>query len=550
MLAPREGLVASGISFQRVRDSGTTGWRFVRLFAAGFIWLQVTLAFCPAHAQPPAPARSLARSYLAGAQKALAAGDSATALEQLNQAVKADSTYADAYLLLGLTEFQHGATAKAIEHYKRALELQPGSYSAHYNLALAYLRERKLQDGRAQLEQAVRLDPKQADAAYDLGVVLLELGQPAAALPHLVRARKLNPQRPDVAFNIVRAELEAGRVAEARSEAQASARQLGSDFQWSAAIGQLFLKNAQPGDASVYLHQAHLLRPDDDEVRHQLAGAYLESRQAEQVLETIGEPKTGDDHYLRGSAYYLDHRFPEADQESELALAQAPGNPQFLVLRVRILQRAGQQHEALELAQKAIAAAPNWDEPYYLAGVSLYFIRLYGEAGQSLARAAELNPNSARALFMESVALSNQGKPAEAQKCLRRAIALQPDNGRLHCHLGILLARENEYGEAEASLRRAIQLKPGYALPHYELAKLLVHSMQWRTAAQELEQAVTEDPNLSAAYYQLARVYAKLGEAGKSERMLAEFRKIHQQENDAQAADQAVDEDTRKETEF
>jgi len=112
-----------------------------------------------------------------------------------------------------------------------------------------------------------------------------------------------------------------------------------------------------------------------------------------------------------------------------------------------------------------------------------------------------------------------------------------------------LLARENEYAEAEASLRRAIQLKPGYGLPHYELAKLLVHSVQWKAAAQELEQALTEDPNLSAAYYQLARVYAKLGETGKSERMLAEFRRIHQQENDSQAADQAVDEDTRKETE-
>ncbi len=539
-----------GISLLRIQESGTLVCRMARLVGAGFVLLQITAVFYVANAQQPLPGRSLARSYFAAAQKALATGNSAAALEKLNQAVKADSTYADAYLLLGLTEFQHGDTARAIEHYKRALELQPRTYSGHYNLALAYLRERRLQDGRAQLEQAVNLDPKQADAAYDLGLVLLELGQPAAALPHLVRARRLNPRRPDVAFNIVRAELEAGRVAEARSEAQASATQLGPDFQWNAAIGQLFLKNAQPGDASAYLHKAHLLRPDNDEVRHHLAVAYLESRQPARVLETIGEPKTGDDHYLRGSAYYLDHRFLEAEQESELALVKAPENPQILVLRVRVLQRAGQQHEALKLARKAIGVAPNWDEPYYLAGVSLYFIRLYGEAGQSLAKAAELNPNSARALFMEAVALSNQGKQAEAQKCLRRSIALQPDNGRLHCHLGILLARENEYAEAEASLRRAIQLKPGYALPHYELAKLLVHSMQWKTAAQELEQAITQDPNLSAAYYQLARVYAKLGETGKSERMLAEFRKIHQQENDTQAADQAVDEDTRKETEF
>ena len=77
-----------------------------------------------------------------------------------------------------------------------------------------------------------------------------------------------------------------------------------------------------------------------------------------------------------------------------------------------------------------------------------------------------------------------------------------------------------------------------------------MHSTQWRAAGQELEQAVAHDANLSAAYYQLARVYAKLGETKKSERLFAEFRKLNQQADDSQASDQAVDEDTRKESEF
>jgi len=496
------------------------------LLTSGFIILQAILPFCAASAQEPATSLSPARSYVVSAQTSLAAGDPDTAIKSLNQALRVDPNCAEVYLLLGLTKFQRGETAKAIEDYKLALKLEPRSYSGHYNLALAYLREHKVQHGRAELEQAVTLDPNQADAAYDLGIVLLELGRPLVALPHLLRARKLNPRRPDVAFNIIRAELEGGRVAEARTDAQGSSIQLGSDFQWNAAVGQLFLKNAQPLDAAVYLHEAHLLRPADDDIRHQLAQAYLGSRQSRKVLDTIGEPKTGSDHYLSGSAYYLDHRFEDADRESELAVAQAPDNPQSLALRARVLQRAGQQDAALELAQKAIALSPQWDEPYYLAGISLYFIRRYAEAEQKLARAAELNPNSARALFREAIALSNQGKQDDAEQCLRRAILLQPKNGRLHCHLGILLARANEYAKAEASLRRAILLKPDYALPHYELGKLLVHSTQWRAAGQELEQAVAHDANLSAAYYQLARVYAKLGETKKSERLFAEFRKL------------------------
>lgn len=499
-----------------------------------------------ASAQPPVPNCSLARSHDLSAQGAMAAGDSATALEELNQAVEADPKCAEAFLLLGLTEFQRGETTKSIEHYLRALELEPHSYSGHYNLALAYLREERLQDGRAQLEQAVKLDPNQTDATYDLGVVLLELGRPLEALPNLRRARRLSPRRPDVTFNIVRAELEAGRASVARGEAQAAARYLASDSQWSTAVGQLFLKNAQPADAAVYFRQASLLRPDDDEIRHQLALAYLESQEPKQVLDVIKEPKTGYDHYLRGSAYYLDHRFSEADQESELALAMTPDDPQILVLRTRVLQRAGQQDGALELAQKAVALAPNWEQPYYLAGVSLYFIRRYPEAAQNLARAVELNPSSARALFLEAIALANQGKRDEAEQCLRRAISLQPKNARFHCHLGILLAGENEYGKAEESFRKAIELTPKYALSHYELGKLLASSKQLRAAAQELSQAVNDDPGLSSAYYQLARVYAKLGETEKSERMLADFERLYQR----QTSDlREMDDDARKETE-
>src|SRR5712692_7124732 len=545
MLERRDRLVASGIFFQRIQDSGTPGCGISRLVAAGFILLQMTAALCPANAQQLAPGRSLARSYFAGAQKALAAGDSATAVAKLNQAVQADSKYAEAYLLLGLTEFQGGETLKAIEHYKQALELQPKSYHGHYNLALAYLREDKLQEGRSQLEQAVKLDPNQADAAYDLGIVLLEQGHPAQALGHLTRARKLNPRRPDVAFNIARAELEAGRVAEARNEAQAAAGRLGSDFQWSAAIGQLFLKHAQPKDAAIYLREASAIHPENVEIRHQLALAYLQSGQPGQVLNLIAEPTTDDDHYLRGSAYYLDHRFEEANRESEAALALAPDNPRLLVLHTRLLQRAGQQDAAVEVARKAASLAPDWDEPHYLAGVSLYFVGRFPEAGKSLARAVELNPSSARALFMEALALVSQGKTGQAERCLRRAIALQPENARLHCHLGILLARQNDV-RAEESFRKAIKLTPTYALSHYELGKLLVQSNRLSAAAVEVSQAVHYNPNLSAAYYQLSRVYARLGEAEKSKGVLSEFERLHQQET---SDSQALEDDTKKATE-
>ena len=43
-----------------------------------------------------------------------------------------------------------------------------------------------------------------------------------------------------------------------------------------------------------------------------------------------------------------------------------PNNLQALTLRIRLLQRAGEQSAALELADKAIALSPEWDGPYLL----------------------------------------------------------------------------------------------------------------------------------------------------------------------------------------
>ena len=542
-------MTATLTGFQPIRTAPvgkvTRHRRTSSLLAVGFIALSLLATSPLARAQQPRPTCAQARPYLAAARAALNANDSTSALEKLSQAVQIDPKCPDAHLLLGLTEFQHGEVAKSIQHYRQALKLDPRSYSGHYDLALAYLKEKKLQLARTELEQAVALDPKQANAAYDLGLVLLEMGQPAVALRSLRRAHALTPERPDVSFNLVRAGLEAGRLEEARQAAQQAPRQLISDFQWNAAVGQEFLKHAQSIDALPYLRAASAARPADDGVRNQLATAYLAARQPEDVLDLIKAPTTADEHYLRGSAFYQAHRFTDADAESDAALTLAPENPKVLVLRVRLLQRAGQQEEALEMAHKACALAPQWDEPFYLAGIGYYLLRHYAEARQNLTRAFELNPRSSTAIFMAALSAASDGEPREAERLLRRAIALQPDNARFHCHLGILLMRLNDYTRAEESLKKAAQLKPEYALPHYELGKLWVYAKRWNDARQSFESTLAADPGFTSAYYQLARVYASLGESEKSERVLADFKRLHQKEKDDSAV---VEEDAKSES--
>jgi tetratricopeptide (TPR) repeat protein len=548
-MAPAVTQTQSTNQQQRGRSQGVAA---VRHSLSVFVVALQTFVIVPsARAEKTAVSCDAAQPYITRSRASFTGGDSASAIRELNRAAKVDPNCGDVYLLLGLVEFHDGLTSDSIQHYKRAIELNLRSYSAHYNLALAYVREHKLAEARAELTAAVALDRSQADAAYNLGMVLLELHEPAGALDPLRRARTLNPGRTDVAFNLVRAQLEAGQITEAQSEARTLAKRFDSDFQWNAAVGQLFSQNALPKEAVSYLLVANRIHPDDTETRHQLALACLQSGQADEVLNLIADPKTSDDYYLRASSYYASRRFEQADKESETALSMSPENPQILVLRTRLLQRAGEQDSALVMAQKAISLAPNWDEPFYLAGISYYFIRRYDLAEQNLARAVELNPKAARALFLQYISLANLGKIPEAEHCLRRAIDLDPQDARLHCHLGILLLRKNEKAQAEASFRKAIQLNPEYGLSHFELGKLLVSSQQFRSSAAEFEQSIKYDPGLSAAYYQLGLAYSKLGQVDKSKQMFAEFERLHKREQqDPGAIDEEQNDDARRATQM
>jgi tetratricopeptide (TPR) repeat protein len=484
-----------------------------------------------------------AASQFEKARKAYETHDFGQAKSLLKQVLQADPQSVDAYLLLGLVEVESGETSEAIQSYQQALKLQPKSFPGHYYLALAYLHERNLELGRGELQQAVALNPRHAGAVYNLGVVLLDMGRPEEALAKLRRARELGPPRPDVAFNIVRAELEAQHLEEARLEAAGAAKNLAVDAEWQAAVGKLFFDNHQPRDAVPYLAEALQAQPSLDDVRRQLAVAQLQSRDPAGTLETMSNPTSAEDFYLRASAFYALHQPVEADDACRQALEKAPQEPRYMVLRARLRQFVGQHDAAIELLRQAMQWAPDWAEPYYSTGVSYYLERRYAEARQSLEQALKRDPQSARSLFLYAATFVNEGKNREGEKYLRQAIALEPRNARFEYHLGVLLLRDNRPEEAQEAFKNALRLSPTFGPPHYQLGKLLVRQNQPVAAVQELEAAVRDQPGLAQAYYQLSRAYSLLGESAKSQQALATFTNLKKQET---SEDQELVDEIRK----
>jgi Flp pilus assembly protein TadD len=96
---------------------------------------------------------------LAGARRAIAAGDWGSALSDLQAAQREDPRNADVHNLLGYT-YRKRATpdlAKAFEHYQTALKLDPRHKGAHEYIGEAYLMDKKPAEAEKHLAELEKI---------------------------------------------------------------------------------------------------------------------------------------------------------------------------------------------------------------------------------------------------------------------------------------------------------------------------------------------------------------------------------------------------------
>jgi len=90
-----------------------------------------------------------------------------------------------------------------------------------------------------------------------------------------------------------------------------------------------------------HLREALHLEPSSDEVRRQLAQAYLESHNPASALTLIPNPQSAEDYYTRAAALNGLRRLPEADEEARRAIEQDPKDARAWLLRHGIIGASG-----------------------------------------------------------------------------------------------------------------------------------------------------------------------------------------------------------------
>jgi len=123
---------------------------------------------------------------------------------------------------------------------------------------------------------------------------------------------------------------------------------------------------------------------------------------------------------------------------------------------------------AIEVAELAIAMAPNDPQTHYASAVLHEKTFLAGDLPESLAefeRATSLAPNDYRLWLAFGKALERDGNTAGAELALRRAQTLAPHYAQVRWTLGNILLRRGKTEEAFDEIRRAAESNADFRMP-------------------------------------------------------------------------------------
>ncbi len=183
--------------------------------------------------------------------------------------------------------------------------------------------------------------------------------------------------------------------------------------------------------------------------------------------------------------------------------------------------------EAIPLLQKAIELDPKSALPYAaLAEAQLQKVQLnFGKsfldaAGENIARAKSLNPDSGWVRIVSGRWNRERGKYEEAVEDFRRAAEVDPGDVRALGRLAAVYGITSRPNEALKAFHRAIDAQPDYAGTYMDLGIYQFRAGQYSEAAEAFRNATRLAPRLADGWSNLGGVLLRLGEYPEAERAL------------------------------
>jgi type IV pilus assembly protein PilF len=203
-------------------------------------------------------------------------GNYGVALQEANEALKSDSSYAPAYNVLALVYMELRDDAAAEQNFQRALRLVPQDSDTNNNYGWFLCRRQREKESLKYFLTALRnpLYKTPEKAWVNAGVCSRQAGDVAAAEDYFQRAVKMKPNQPQALFNLADLSYRDGRFGQAKTYLGQLQREVAPNAEvlWLALRIERQLGNRN-AEAS-YGFQLRKNFPDSRETRALLANQY------------------------------------------------------------------------------------------------------------------------------------------------------------------------------------------------------------------------------------------------------------------------------------
>ena len=342
-------------------------------------------------------------AYQMGLQ-ALARKDNRAALTALQQAVKLDTSYTEAYYQLGLLYGRQSQWKPAIQALQTAINLTPDFADAHVRLGEAHLiGMANARDAVDPLQRALQLQPDLLKARRLLGAVYLRLNQIDEAIHHLKRILHDNEARyllglayfqaedfkqaiphfeavikrerwhAKAHFNLGHCYLRTGKVPQGRA-ALRTFEKLTREAEQLTTLQRLILDNPQRLQPRYQLAELHIKRtewksaiaelkvclaivPYNEKASELLGYSYLQTEAYSEALEVYGHlveahPESAVYRNSLGIAYMMLKKTRQAITQFEAAIRLNTTNPQLYRNLANAYRQIGERAKAEQAYQR------------------------------------------------------------------------------------------------------------------------------------------------------------------------------------------------------
>ena len=320
----------------------------------------------------------------------------------------------------------------------------------------------RLEEAKQLYKQTLAREPRHSDALHLLGVLALQGGNAEEAIQLIGRAIAVQGQNPAYHANLAQAFLALQRIDDAQAAFQRAAALDPHNPQFATGVASCTAMQGKLGEAEMQLRAVVQGHPDfalawfnlGNAVREQgrLAEAEVCYRRALEI-----EPELPDVHSGLGSVLHAMGRFEEAERAYHQHLLAQPNSATGYINLASVLIDRGKFDDAAVIAgqgiERTLGAAAGQPDLQLMLGSALAYQGKFIAALRAFRAAADFAPDHARAHWACGVALLETGNVNEALQQLARARELQPDSAEyrngmagVHLALGDLAAGWREYG--------------------------------------------------------------------------------------------------------